>query len=100
MARLENIHPGEVLEEEFLIPMGITAYKLAKSIDVQQTQISQIIHGKRAITAATALRLAAFFGTSAQFWLNLQAQYDLEEARQEMGEALAAIPRHSVLASA
>ena len=76
--RLANIHPGEVLREEFLVPMGISAYRLAKEIDIPQTRISEIIHGKRAITADTAIRLSLFFGTSAEFWLNLQNLYDIE----------------------
>ena len=76
--RLANIHPGEVLREEFLIPMGVSAYRLAKEIDIPQTRISEIIHEKRAITADTAIRLSLFFGTSAEFWLNLQNLYDIE----------------------
>ena len=77
--KLPNIHPGEVLKEEFLIPMNVTAYRLAKEINVPETRISEIIHGKRSITADTAIRLAKFFGTTAEFWLNLQNLYDLEE---------------------
>ena len=78
--RIANIHPGEILREEFLEPMGITAYRLAKSVDVSQTRIGEILDGKRSITADTALRLGRFFGTTAQFWINLQTRYDLEEA--------------------
>jgi addiction module HigA family antidote len=77
--KLKNIHPGEVLDEEFLKPLGISRYKLAKSINVPQTRISAICSGQRAITANTALRLAKYFGTSAKFWLGLQEDYDLEE---------------------
>ena len=77
--RLKNIHPGEVLEEEFLIPLGITAYRLAKEIGVPQTRISEICKGRRSISAATALRLARYFGTTARFWLGLQQDFDLEE---------------------
>ena len=77
--RLPNIHPGEVLKEEFLSPMNVSAYRLAKEIHVPETRISEIIHGKRSITADTALRFAKFFGTTAEFWLNLQNLYDLEE---------------------
>ena len=77
--RLPNIHPGEVLKEEFLSPMNVSAYRLAKEIHVPETRISEIIHGKRAVTADTALRFAKFFGTTAEFWLNLQNLYDLEE---------------------
>jgi len=82
MKKLLNIHPGEILSEEFLLPMEITAYRLSKEIGIPQTRISQIIKGKRRITADTALRLSAFFGNSARFWLGLQDDYDLEEERQ------------------
>jgi len=77
---LRNIHPGEVLREEFLIPLGVTQYRLAKEIGVTEARISAICSGKRSVTADTALRLAAFFGTSSGFWLGLQADYDTEEA--------------------
>ncbi len=77
--RLPNIHPGEILQKEFLEPMNISAYRLAKEINVSEARISEIIHGKRAITADTAIRFSKFFGTSAEFWLNLQNLYDLEE---------------------
>jgi addiction module HigA family antidote len=76
MEKLKNIHPGEVLLEEFLIPMNISAYRLSKDIDIPQTRISQIIKGNRRITADTALRLSAYFGTTAKFWLGLQDDYD------------------------
>lgn len=79
MEKLPNIHPGEVLKEEFLDPLGISAYRLAKETFMPQTRISQIIHKKRSITADTALRLSKYFGTSAKFWLGLQDDYDLEE---------------------
>jgi len=79
MARLRNIHPGEVLLEEFLNPLEISAYKLSKDIDIPQTRISEIIRGNRRITADTALRLSKYFGTSPKFWLGLQDDYDLEE---------------------
>ena len=88
MDKLKNIHPGEILEEEFLKPMKISAYRLAKETNLNQTRISQIIHGKRKITADTALRLAKFFGTSAQFWLGLQDDYDLEEERDKIESEL------------
>lgn len=78
--RLKNIHPGEILLEEFLIPMGISAYRMSKATFLPQTRISEIIKGKRSISADTALRLAKFFGTSPKFWLGLQADFDLEEA--------------------
>jgi len=71
------VHPGEILLEEFLEPMGITQYRLAKEISVPQRRISEIVHGRRAITADTALRLGRYFGMEAEFWLNLQARYDL-----------------------
>ncbi len=77
---LKNIHPGEILLEEFLIPMGISAYRLSKATFLPQTRISEIIKGKRSISADTGLRLAKFFGTSPKFWLGLQADFDLEEA--------------------
>jgi addiction module HigA family antidote len=82
--RLPSIHPGEVLREEFLEPLGLTAYQLAKTIGVEQTRVSEILHGKRGITADTALRLARFFGTSAQMWMNLQSRYELEEAQHKL----------------
>ncbi len=78
MNRLKNIHPGEVLLEEFMIPLNITAYKLAKDIEVPQTRIAEIIKGKRRITADTAIRLSNYFGNSAKFWLGLQDDYDIE----------------------
>ena len=79
MAKLKNIHPGEVLMEEFLIPLEVTAYKLAKDTGIPQTRVSQILKGNRRITADTALRLSKYFGNSAKFWLGLQDDYDLEE---------------------
>jgi addiction module HigA family antidote len=78
MEKLLNIHPGEVLNEEFLIPLGITAYRLAKATNIPQTRVSEIIKGNRRITADTALRLSVFFGNSAKFWLGLQDDYDIE----------------------
>lgn len=86
MERLENVHPGEILYTEFLIPMNITAYRLAKDTEIPQTRISQILKGKRSITADTALRLSLYFGTSPKFWLGLQADYDIEEASRSMQE--------------
>ena len=76
--QLPPIHPGEILMEEFLEPMGISQYRLAKDISVPPRRINEIVHGKRSITADTALRLGRFFGMSPQFWLNLQTRYDLE----------------------
>jgi len=84
----EPIHPGEVLLEDFLRAMGISQYRLASGISVPPRRINEIVHGKRAITADTALRLARFFGTSAQFWLALQNRYDLEIERDRLGERL------------
>jgi len=86
--RLTPIHPGEVLQEEFLRPMGISQNRLALCLRVPVTRINDIVRGRRAITADTALRLARFFGTSAQFWLNLQASYDLDLARDALGDRL------------
>lgn len=86
--RLPPIHPGEVLRDEFLEPLGVTQYRLAKSIDVPPRRINEIVLGKRGITADTALRLARFFGTSARFWLNLQAHYDLEIEKERLGDIL------------
>ena len=79
MTRLKNIHPGEVLSEEFLKPLSISAYRLSKDIGIPQTRISAILKGKRRITADTALRLSKYFGNSAKFWLGLQDDYDLEK---------------------
>jgi len=81
MTQLANIHPGEILLEEFLTPLEITAYKLAKDLEIPQTRISQILKGKRRITADTALRLSLYFGNSPKFWLGLQDDYDIEEER-------------------
>ena len=88
MERLPNIHPGEILKEEFLDPFGISAYRLSKEIKIPQTRISQIIKGKRRITADTALRLSEFFGNSPQFWMGIQNDYDLEEERIKIEEEL------------
>ena len=84
----EPIHPGEILLEEFLTPMGITQYRLAKSISVPQRRISEIVQGKRAISADTAPRLGRFFGMEAQFWLNLQSRYDLLQAQAALAGRL------------
>ncbi len=82
--RLPPVHPGEVLNEDFLRPLGLTQYRLAKGLSVPPRRINEIVHGKRAITADTALRLARFFGTSERFWLNLQTGYDLEVERDRL----------------
>ena len=93
MERLPNIHPGEILKEEFLDPFEISAYKLSKEIKIPQTRISQIIKGNRRITADTALRLSEFFGNSPQFWLGIQDDYDLEQKRIKIEEELKQINR-------
>jgi len=93
MRKLPNIHPGEVLLEEFLIPMGVSQNGLAGSIGVPPRRINEIVLGKRAITADTALRLAHYFGTSEQFWMALQASFDLEEARKKLGPRLKELER-------
>jgi len=86
--KLTPVHPGEILLEEFLKPLGITQYRTAKDISVPPRRINEIVHGKRSITADTALRLARYFGTSERFWLNLQARYDLEVEKDRMGDRL------------
>ena len=95
MERLENIHPGEVLEEEFLKPLEITAYRLAKETSIPQTRISEILKRRRRITADTALRLSKFFGNSAEFWLGLQNDYDLEEEKKHIEKDLEKIPNYA-----
>lgn len=100
MDRLANIHPGEILLEEFLIPLEITAYRLSKDTEIPQTRISQIIKGKRRITADTALRFSSYFGNSAKFWLGLQDDYDIEEEMEDKEDILIKIkknaPQHAV----
>lgn len=91
MAKLPNIHPGKILREEFLEPMGITAYRLSQQSDISQPALSEILAGRRAITPATALRLARCLGTDAEFWLNLQVAYDLEEEQARLAPSLQAI---------
>ncbi len=86
--KLAPIHPGEMLFEEFLQPLEISQYRLAKDISVPPRRINEIVHGKRAITADTALRLARYFGTSERFWLNLQTRYDLEVEKDRLGKRL------------
>lgn len=95
MDRLKNIHPGEVLKEEFLDELGISAYRLAKDTGIPQTRVSQIINGNRRITADTALRLSAYFGNTPKFWLGLQDDYDLEEERNAKGDEFGSITRFS-----
>ncbi len=86
--KLKPIHPGKVLAEEFLGPLGVTQYRLAKSIGVPPRRINEIALGKRAVTADTALRLARYFGASERFWLNLQARHDLETEKDRLGRRL------------
>ena len=93
MKRLPNIHPGEILLEEFLVPMGISQNAIARVAGVPPRRINEIVLGKRGVSADTALRLAAALGTTEQFWLTLQAAYDLEEARRALGGELARIRR-------
>ncbi len=93
MKRLRNIHPGEILSEEFLIPLEITAYRLSKEISIPQTRISEIIKGNRRVTADTALRLSKFFGNSAKFWLGLQDDFDIEDESKQKQKDLKAIKR-------
>ncbi|MET3922375.1 HigA family addiction module antitoxin [Arthrobacter sp. UYEF20] len=89
--KLAPIHPGEILQEEFIEPLGITQNRLAVAIRVPPRRINEIVHGKRRITADTALRLGRYFGTSAQFWINLQSHYDLEMELDALGDSLDAI---------
>jgi len=93
MKKLPNIHPGEVLMEEFLISMEISSYRLVKEIGIPQTRVSQITKGRRRITADTALRLSTYFGNSPKFWLGLQYDYDIEEEGQLIAEELKAIEK-------
>jgi len=94
MKKLKNIHPGEILQEEFLLPLKISAYRLSKEIGIPQNLISEIIKGKRRITSDTALRLSAFFGNSAKFRLGLQDDFDIEEGNIQMRTALKAIKQY------
>ncbi len=100
MDRIPNVTPGEILSEEFLIPMGITAYRLAKDTGMPATRASQIMKGKRRITADTALRLSRYFGNSADFWLGIQDEYDLREQEERIEAELREIPTAPVLHSA
>jgi addiction module HigA family antidote len=88
MEKIPNIHPGEILWEDFLKPMNITAYRLAKETRIDQTRISEIIKGKRGISIDTALRFAKFFGNSPEFWINIQNHYDLEEKKIRLAKEL------------
>ncbi len=99
MKKLKNIHPGEILLDEFLIPLGISAYRLSKDLSIPQTRISEIIKGNRRITADTALRFSKYFGNSAKFWLGIQDDFDIEEERRNKGAELNAIKLYSVSAA-
>ena len=92
--RLAPVHPGEILNEEFLLPMNITQYRLAKAIGVDARRIHSIVHGERSITAETALLLSRFFGNSAEFWMGLQSQYDLEAAEDRLSHRLDVVVDH------
>lgn len=94
MKKLKNIHPGEVLQEEFLLPLGLSAYKLSKDIGIPQTRVSEIIKGNRRITADTALRLSKYFGNSAKFWLGLQDDFDIEEEERLKSKELNLIEQY------
>ena len=89
-AKLTPVHPGEILLEEFIKPLGISQYRLCKDMSVQPRRINQIVHGDRAITAETALRLSRYFGTSERFWMNLQTRYDIEVEKDRLGDRLVA----------
>ena len=88
LKKLPPIHPGEILLEEFLKPLGLSQYRVAKDIGVPPRRINEIVHGKRSITADTALRLSRYFGTSERFWMNLQSRYDLEIEKDRLGPRL------------
>ncbi len=88
---MSPIHPGEILQEEYLEPLGVSQYRLAKVVGVPPRRINEIVHGKRGISTDTALRLARYFGTSEGFWLNLQSRYDIEVARDRLATTLARI---------
>ena len=93
--RLAPVHPGEILNEEFLLPMNITQYRLAKAIGVDARRIHSIVHGERSITAETALLFSRFFGNSARFWMGLQSQYDLEATEDRLSQRLNMVAAHS-----
>jgi antitoxin HigA-1 len=97
MNTLRNIHPGEILQEEFLSPMGLTAYRLSMDIGIPQTRISEILKGNRRITADTAIRLSRYFGNSARFWLGLQDDYDVEEEMSKKAKEFKAIKQNKII---
>lgn len=97
--RLPNVHPGEVLREEFLKPLGVSQYRLAKTLGIPGSRVSEIVRGTRAVTADTALRLARYFNTSHELWLNLQDRYEVEETQRAKGPEIERIARCELLAS-
>jgi antitoxin HigA-1 len=99
MVKLKNVHPGDVLLQEFLIPLGITAYRLSMEIGIPQTRISEIIKGNRRITADTAIRLSNYFGNSTKFWLGLQNDFDVEEEISKKASEFRAIKKHKINAA-
>jgi addiction module HigA family antidote len=99
MKKIRNIHPGEILLEEFLIPFELSAYRLAQDLEIPQTRVSQILKGKRRITADTAIRLSIYFGNSPQFWLGLQNDYDLEEEMRNQKDELKSIRKFKGVAA-
>jgi addiction module HigA family antidote len=94
MKKLKNIHPGEILQMEFLLPLGLSAYRLSKDVGIPQTRVSEIIKGNRRVTASTALRLSKYFGNSAKFWLGLQDDFDIEEEEQLNSKELESIAHY------
>jgi addiction module HigA family antidote len=96
MRKLQPIHPGEILSEEFLKPLGLSEYRLAKDIDVPPRRINEIVHGTRSVSADTALRLGKYFSTSPQFWLNLQSHYDLELESEKLEKELKTVKPFSM----
>jgi antitoxin HigA-1 len=94
MKRLKNVHPGDILKEEFLLPLGLSAYKLSKDIGIPQTRVSEILKGNRRVTADTALRLSKYFGNTAKFWLGLQDDFDIEEEERAKSKELNSIEHY------
>lgn len=99
MERIPNVTPGEILNEEFLKPMGITAYRLSRDTEMPATRVSQILRGRRRITADTALRFSRYFGNSAEFWMGIQDEYDLRKERERIEPELERIPKAPVLST-
>jgi len=99
MERIPNVTPGEILNEEFLKPMGITAYRLSQDTGMPATRVSQILKGRRRITADTALRLSRYFGNSAEFWMGIQDEYDLREEQERLEPELEKIPKAPILSA-